>query len=410
MTKANCFLGIDVGKFNHQASLIDDQGNLIGCSIRFANNLSSFERFLAEIKKRLPEKAILKVGLESTGHYWFNLRNFLNKNGFSSIEVFNPIETRERAKKRIRKVKNDRIDSLEIAKMIKERKEEESFVWPENLRKLKNLTRFSEKLKSQEKFFKREIVNLLERIWPEFKGFFSNLFLTSHLVILENLEKMATIKEEEFSQLLKESSRQRINKEKAKKILDSFKESIGQELRDEFSFLQLRILLENLKLIQSQVKEVKEKINEFSKNFPVINEIKKSQKGLSCYLSSICLAEIGEIERFSSPEKLVAFAGLDPSVYQSGSYYRQRGNHISKRGSKYLRKALYYAAKTAVIFDPQFKTFYQKKKLQGKHYNVIIIAVARKILVRIYHLLKQKRLDTLNTSQVFSLTNPLTVS
>lgn len=329
------------------------------------------------------------------------------------IEILNPITTREIAKQRIRKVKNDRIDSLEIAKMIKEKRSLQSFSWPEDLRQLKNLTRFTDKLKSQEKFIKREVVNLLERIWPEFEGFFSNLFLITPLTILENLAKLEEIKEKELILLLKKTSRSRLSREKVKEILSSFRNSISQEMRDENTSLQLRILLAHLKLLQSQIKEVKERIEEMANCFPEITELTKI-KGLSSYLASICLAEIGSIERFSLPEKLTAYAGLDPSVYQSGCYFRKNGNHISKRGSRYLRKALYYTAKSAIIFEPEFKDFYQRMKARGKHYNLIIIAVARRILVKIYQILKQKRPDKISSSQVFSMdkyTNlPLTVS
>ena len=104
------------------------------------------------------------------------------------------------------------------------------------------------------------------------------------------------------------------------------------------------------------------------------------------------MAELGDVSRFATKHQLTAFAGIDASVFESGEYKRKQGNRISKRGSKYLRKQLYYAAKTASIFDPEMKKFYEKKKSEGKHYNVIMIAVARKILMRIYAVMKQKRL------------------
>lgn len=114
--------------------------------------------------------------------------------------------------------------------------------------------------------------------------------------------------------------------------------------------------------------------------------------GVSPFSAAVYLSEIGNIDRFKNKNQLTAFAGIDASVCESGNYKRKQGNRISRRGSKYLRKQLYYAAKTAVIFDPELKKFYLKKKKEGKHYNLIMIAVARKILMRIYIVLKQKRL------------------
>lgn len=401
------YLGIDVGKFFHQGSLIDEKGLLVGASLKFENTLESMEDFFSQIQKRLPFEAILRIGLESTGHYWFGLRNFFFRKGIKELVVFNPIETKERAKTRIRKVKNDRIDSLEIAKMVKEKKLcSFSLKNDEDLTKLKKLTRFVEKMKSQEKRFKQEITSFLEVVWPEFESFFANVFAKTPLVVLEYLIKNQGLKEKKLIPLVKQTSRSRIKEEKVKELIGSFDTSLGQENRDENTFFCLKMLLDNLKNIQKQIKELKEKVEEFGEKFPKIKELIKI-KGISKYLACVCLAEIGDVERFSNPDKLVAFAGLDPSVCQSGLYLRKQGNHISKRGSKYLRMALYFMAKTAVIHEPEFREYYLKKKVKGKHYNIVIIAVANRMLRMIYRLLKQKKLEKLfestsggNVSQV----------
>lgn len=401
MEEANYFLGIDLGKLFCQASLIDQEERLIGQSIRFKQDLSSLRAFLSEIKKRLPEKAILKIGFESTGHYWLNLKHFFENKGFNLIEVINPIETKKETGKRIRKVKNDRIDSLVIAKLIK-RKTGNSYQLNERIWRLRNLTRFTDKLKTQEKFIKREIVNFLERIWPENEDYFKQIFLKSPIALLkkyfDDKGGLRKLKKEDFVNLLRKTSRGRIKKEKALIILNSIENSLGSWQRDNYSFCQLKMLLANLDLIQSQVKEMKEKIEKASEIFGEI-EILSKIKGLSRYLASIIFSEIGDFNRFAKENQVIAFAGLDPSVYQSGNYSRIEGNHISKRGPKYLRKALYYAAKTAIIYDQEFKAYYLRKKAEGKHYNWIIIAVAAKILERIYRLMKQKRLSTLKISQ-----------
>ena len=152
------------------------------------------------------------------------------------------------------------------------------------------------------------------------------------------------------------------------------------------------MLLQSYELIENQLKEIKDQIEKYSgKYFASEIELLTSIKGVSSEIASATLAEIGDIKRFENKDQLTAFAGLDPSVKQSGNYVRKQGNHISKRGSKYLRKRIYFAAKTAVIFDPELKEYYLKKKAQGKHYNVIICAVGRKMLMRIYAVLKQKR-------------------
>lgn len=390
----NYYLGIDVGKFEHQATLLNERKEMMGQSIRFKNNLDSFQELLRRIKKDLPENAEIKAGMESTGHYWINVNNFLKDNGVKSIQIINPIETQKISQTRIRKVKNDKVDSLAIAKLIAQSQKAGTPAENAGLLKLKRLTRFCDKFKRQEKFIKREIVNLLEVICPEFEGLFHNIFLKTPLAILAeygDLRAFESIDNQEFCEFLQRHSRGRIGKDKAGLILKTINCSVGQGNWDDFSALQIKMLLDNLKLIQKQVAELKKEIEKFSDQF----ENKKYVDlvtGVSSFSAAVYLAELGDIERFQNKHQLTAFAGLDASVFESGAYKRKQGNRISKRGSKYLRKQLYYAAKTAVIFDPELKKFYEKKKLEGKHYNVIMIAVARKILMRIYTVLKQKRL------------------
>lgn len=388
------YLGIDVGKFEHQATLVNEHREMMGQSIRFKNNFDSFQNLLSQIKKGLPEQAQIKAGMESTGHYWINLNNFLKTNGIQDIQVINPIETQKISKTRIRKVKNDKVDSFEIAKIIAQSQKVYAAAEDANLLKLKRLTRFCDKIKRQEKFIKREIVNLLEVICPEFEGLFKNIFLKTPMLLLEeyaDLRKLKKADEKEFCEFLRKHSHGRINRDKATLILKTINGSIGKSNWDEFSVMQIRMLLDNFQLIQKQVVELKKEIEKFSDQF----ENKKyvaSVVGVSSFSAAIYLAELGDVSRFQNKKQITAFAGIDASVFESGEYKRKQGNRISKRGSKYLRKQLYYAAKTAALFDPEMKKFYAKKKAEGKHYNVIMIAIARKMLMRIYTVLKQKRL------------------
>lgn len=392
MTKTY-YLGIDVGKFEHQATLVNEQKEVIGDSIRFANSSPSFEALLSQIKKSLPEEAEIKVGMESTGHYWINLNNFLKANGIKDIQIINPIETQKISKTRIRKIKSDKVDSLEIAKLMSQNQRSSAIKENADLLKLKRLTRFCDKIKRQEKFIKREIVNLLEVLCPEFEGLFHNIFLKTPVSILEkfsDLRILESIDSQEFYKLLRKNSHGKIKKDKADLILRAMTNSVGKNNWDKFSVIQVRMLLDNLKLIQEQIIELKKEIEKFSDQFKDKKYV-NSVVGVSSFSAAVYLAELGDVSRFENKHQLTAFAGIDASVFESGNYKRKQGNKISKRGSKYLRKQLYYAAKSASIFEPELKRFYEKKKAEGKHYNVIMIAIARKILMRIYAVLKQKR-------------------
>jgi transposase len=388
------YLGIDVGKFTHQATLVDRQGLMVGESFKFQNSRPAFEYLLERIKKQLPDEATVAAGVESTGHYYWHLRDYLEAHGVP-VRVINPIETQSLSRTKVRPVKNDRVDSLLIANITKQKGLRASASNLASARagqdELRQLTRFAEKLKGQERYYKQEITVLLERLAPEIFSYVSNIFLKTSLQLIAEY----FIKQRAAGTIIPKlvrTSRGRLSAGKAADIVKSLPSSLGQDYVNEYSRLQLKFLLTSLQLAQNQIKEIKAQITKHSQaRFRPEIDLLVSIKGVSPYMAAVCLAEIGSIERFKDKPALIAFAGLDPSVKQSGTYTRKQGNHISKRGSKHLRRQLYYAAKTAIMFDPELKNYYLKKKSQGKHYNVIVIAVARKILIRIWAVLKQKR-------------------
>lgn len=386
------YLGIDVGKYEHQATLINARHERIGESIRFKNTRESFHEWMKQIKISVPELTEIAAGMESTGHYWMNLNNFLRDNGIGTIEIINPIETQKISTTRIRKVKNDKVDSFEIAKIIS-RSQKGCAVENNEFSTLKRLTRFYDKIKRQETFVKREINSLFELICPEFEGLFKSIFLKTPLALLRaytDLRTLRTVDVAVFCVLLTKESRGRITVDRARAILQTMQHSIGQHHWDDISGLQIRMLLDTLELIQKHIVELKREIEQSSDHWEDKHYL-ASIPGVSSISAAIYLAELGDISKFHNKHQLTAFAGLDASVCESGTYKRTQGNRISKRGSKYLRKQLYYAAKTAVIFDPELKAYFVKKKHEGKHYNVIMIAVARKLLMRMYVVMKQKR-------------------
>lgn len=386
------YLGIDVGKYEHQATLLNERHERIGESIRFKNTHESFQEWMQQIKKSVPASADITAGMESTGHYWINLRNFLKATGITNIQVINPIETQQVSTTRVRKVKNDKVDSLTIAQIIS-RSQKRAGGEDDQRNALKRLTRFYDKMKRQETFVKRELNSLLELICPEFEGLFKNMFLKTPLAILRtytDLRTLLTVDVAVFCALLTKESRGRITSDRAVVILQTVQHSIGQHHWDAVAVMQLRMLLDTLELMQTHIIELQREIEQASDHWEDKHYL-VSIPGVSSISAAIYLAELGDISKFHTKHQLTAFAGIDASVCESGTYKRTQGNHISKRGSKYLRKQLYYAAKTAVIFDPELKAYYVKKKHAGKHYNVIMIAVARKLLRRMYVVMKQKR-------------------
>ena len=390
------WLGIDVAKNFHQSVLVDQQNQPLGESLKFSNNQEGFGKLIAELDNHLVvQKDFVTVALESTGNYWQHLAHFLYDKG-CRIVLVNPIQTQQLSKIHIRKVKNDKVDARRIIQVAQNKKHPHYWVPNEKQERLKKLTRFAFRLDRQINFLEEQIINLIDSICPELQQYFKQFFISrTAMAILEkwsDLRKLDRIRDNTFTEFLRKKSRGHIKKDKALKILQSIRKSIASNNRDELSKMELQMSIQQLKQLRNQLKVVKEKAVGLAKEY-YLEEFKyiNSVIGISEFMTAVNLAEIGDINKFDTKEKLVAFAGLDPSVKQSGNYTRKQGNHISKRGSKYLRKHLYHAAQAAIMFDPELKKWYQKKKAQGKHYNVCVCAIARKILCRIYAVWKEQR-------------------
>ena len=289
MIKEEFYLGIDVGKYQHQATLINQEKNIIGHSFKFTNEQTGFNYLSATIKKQLPPRAVVKVGMEATGHYYWHLKDYFIRQGLA-VKVFNPIETQIRAKTKIRKVKNDRLDSLLIAELTSQKQFMPISTEKKSLRELKELARFCEKLKSQSRFYKQEISTLLERLCPEYSRYLPNTFLKTSLMIIKSYFLTQTPQEELKEKIVK-ISRGRIKTCQAQEIITMLDNSLGTNYRQKISQLQLHILLESLTLIEKQILAVKDQLKKLANQFQEI-EYLSSIKGISEYSASIILAEV----------------------------------------------------------------------------------------------------------------------
>ena len=392
----NYWLGIDVAKNFHQSVLVDRGNQPLGESLRFSNNQEGFGKLIAELDRySVTQRNLITVALESTGNYWQHLAHFLHDQGCQII-LINPIETQSLSKIEVRKIKNDKVDARRIIQVAQNKKHPHYWVPDKKQERIKKMTRFAFRLDRQINFLEEQILNIIDNICPELEQYFPQLFVSKTAVaVLEkwpDLRKLDRVRDKTFTEFLRKKSRGHIKEDKALKILNSIRKSIAKNNRDELSEMELQMSIQQLRQLKSQSKVAQEKGIELAKeyhtqDFQNINSV----IGVSEFVTAVSLAEIGDINKFDTKEKLVAFAGLDPSVKQSGNYIRRQGNHISKRGSKYLRKHLYYAAKAAIMFDPELQKWYYKKKAEGKHYNVCVCAIARKILCRIYAVWKEQR-------------------
>ena len=378
------YLGIDVGKNTHVASMMDDNAKIIFKAFSFANSLDDAENLLQKIQ---PYKDNLEIGMEATGHYWLSLYSFLTDNNFV-VHVVNPIQTDGwRKGTEIRKRKTDIIDSVLIADLIRYGDFLETSLSDEDTLSLRNLSRFRNYLISSISDLKRKAIAVLDQVFPEYESVFTNIFGQTSKEILKSLslpsdyENLSAKKlEEVLSNItMKNKATQAITK-----LSEKANRSFGISFCKESFAFQLKLIIEQICFIEEQVHSVEEEIDNL---LSAMDTYIKTVPGVGNITAATILGEIGDINRFDNPSKLVAYAGLDSSVSQSGEYEAPSG-HLSKRGSPYLRKALYHAAVRAEFCDPVFNAYYQKKRSEGKHHLVATNAVARKLCHTIYAVLK----------------------
>lgn len=378
------YLGIDIGKRSHAASLMREDASLVFKAFSFSNSRQDAQLLLDKLAPFLPD---VEIGMEATGHYWLSLYSFLVENGLA-VHVINPIQTDGwRQGVEIRKRKTDQIDSVLIADFIRYGAFLETSLADEDTLSLRNLSRFRNYLISSISDLKRKAVCILDQIFPEYDSCFSDVFgKTSQELLLHfaSASDFEDISAKQLEQLLSGISQKQFARRKLQELSTLARSSFGVTFSlDSFS-LQLKLLIQQIAFIEQQAAEVELQINRL---LAKINSPITTIPGIGPVLAAAILGEIGGVERFRNAPSLVAYAGIDAEVSQSGEYEAPTGK-MTKRGSPYLRKALFQAALVASNCDPVFRAYYLKKRAEGKHHKVAVGAVARKLCHTIYAVLK----------------------
>ena len=370
------YLGIDIGKRSHVASLLNQDGKAVFKAFSFTNTTDGGESLLAKLSD-LPV-AEIEIGMEATGHYWLSVFSFLVEKGYI-VHVINPIQTDGwRKGMEIRKRKTDIIDSVLIADLIRYGNFLESSLMDENVMSLRNLSRFRHYLVQEIGDLKRKTICVLDQVFPEYETVFSDIFGKTSKEILLNFSAPAdyeNITAESLEKSIENVAFKKLAAKKIKQISSLAANSFGINFCIDSFTLQLQMLISQIKFIENQLAELEVQMSNIldKLNSPIL-----SIPGVGAVIGATILGEIGDISRFSTPAKLAAFAGIDATVSQSGEYQSTQ-NKMSKRGSPYLRKALFQAAFVASNCDPTLRAFYLKKRSEGKHHLIAIGAVSRKM-------------------------------
>ena len=387
MTRGQLIIGIDIGKHYHQATVIDETGQILGGSLRFTNTSSGAELLLKRIASVNQEGLPLIFGLEATGHYWLALYSYLIEKGYHVV-VLNPYQSDAFRKVYLSSVKTDKEDAFLIAEILRFGSSSQTKLAEEKLLALRNLSRFRLTLNQQITDSKRRVITILDQVFPEFESCFSDIFGKTGRSLLKKYptpEEMEAVSVRKLTNIISKLSKGRFKNEKAQEVITKAKTSFGITLALDSLTLQLKILLETLEFTESQLKIVDDQIN------PLIDDgcVLLTLPGVGKTIAASILSEIGDIKRFKTSSQLVSFAGINPTVRQSGNFLGNK-NHMSKKGSPYLRLALWQAAITSSRFNPVLKEYYSLKIKEGKNHMTVICAVARKLTGIIFAMLRDQ--------------------
>ena len=382
------YLGIDIAKVNHVASLIDEDGSILVKAIKFTNSNEGLQKLLDSISSYDSSK--IYCAMEATGTYWLSLFSALIDKGFN-VSVFNPYQIKSfRGAYTNRKQKNDVIDSIIIANFLNFNGPDQTSLPNDDLLALKNLTRYRSNLVDNISKAKTQVKGILNKVFPEYSDSFSDVFGEASKQILINCPtpyEIVNFNTRKLANLLKKASKGRHSTDKVREIKELAKNSFGIKFTGDACSFEIKQLVNQIIFLEKQVDDLELKIKSI---YSKLDTHLQSIPGIGEALAPVILAEIGDINNFSTPSKLIAFAGIDPSENQSGNK-KSTDEKTSKRGSPYLRHAIYQAAFIASNNDPVMHEYYLKKRAEGKHHYVALAGVERKILGIVYHVLKEKR-------------------
>ena len=383
------YCGIDIAKRNHEASVIDAEGKPLLDSITVTNTKEGCEKLFSLFERLNITKDAVIIGMEATGHYWLSVHEHLTEHGYD-VRVINPIQSDAFRKMYIRQTKNDSKDSFIIAQVMRFGQYSETTLSDENTVAMRQLTRFRMALVDSCGDCKRRIIALLDQVFPEYANLFSDTFGTTSKELLLNYptpDDMLSVSTRKLTTFLNKSSHGRFGEEKAKELRSAASSSFGVGFAKNAFAFQTKQLVEQLMFLETQIEELDEQISQLLHQ---INQVITTIPGIGDTLGAIIVSEIGDINRFDAPNKLVAFAGLDVKVTQSGEFEGTK-QHISKRGSPYLRRAIWLAANRAAFCDPILSEYYQSLKARGKHQLTAVGAVSRKMCNIIFTILRENR-------------------
>lgn len=375
-------VSIDVAKDKHDCFILSSEGEVLADVFTIPNNMAGFQFLMEKIRCCTSLQNSIKVGLEATGHYSYNLLGFLLDNGLATY-VLNPLHTNlYRKSLSLRKTKTDRVDARTIAAMLLSDVGLKPYTdTAYHNEELKSLTRYRfDKVRERAKL-KQSVSRLVCILFPELEKLVPSLHLASVYTLLEEFpgaKQLAAANLTRLKFLLADASKGHYGRDMAVTIRDAARASIGSVMPAKS--LELRHTIRLIRELDAEIADIEASIQSIMEQ---LHSPITTIPGIGFRMAAMILAEVGDFSRFDSPDKVLAYAGLSPSTYQSGQLNNCYA-HMEKRGSRYLRYAIYNATKYVCHWDPTFAAYLAKKRSEGKHYNVAISHAAKKLVRLIY--------------------------
>ena len=380
------YVGIDVAKEKHDCCITNSDGGILAGPFTITNTKDGFLSLYGKIRKAGGKQENVKVGLEATGHYSYNILGFLLENNVPTF-LINPMHTNlYRKSLSLRQTKTDKVDSKTIARMLMSGVDFQSYTAAlYHNEELKSLTRYRFAKVRERAKLKTSIARLVVILFPELEALVPTLHLNTVYQLLEEYPGASLVAEVHLTRLanlIRTASKGCYDKDKALEIRNAARNSIGSVMPAKSLELQhtIRLIREldaEISAVEKRIEAIMDKINSPILTIP----------GINYRMGAMILAEIGDFNRFKGPDNILAYAGMSPTTYQSGNF-ESTHSRMEKRGSKYLRYALFNAAKYVCHWDPTFQEYLAKKRAEGKHYNVAVSHAAKKLVRVIWALEK----------------------
>lgn len=382
------FCGMDVAKNKHVACIIDREGKLIVRSQSFTNDAEGFQRILDRLKE-IGGPSKVAIAMEATGHYWYSLHDFLARHRYTVV-VLNPIQTAKQVTKGIRKSQTDKIDAHHIAVLLKNGEHRPALIPSELGMTCRQLTRLHHTMVRQTSRIKQLLWSKLHPVWPEYEALFATPFCKTGRVLLNTTptpQDVLAMPREDLRNLIHKTSRGKYSTAQADKVRQAAENSVGMHRGIEAARASIRLLLAQLDALKPIREQLESQIQALMGRLP---DYLATLPGASPLSIVSLFGETDPFEAFTSPSKLIAFAGLDLVVRQSGEYEASR-RHISKRGSPFLRHTLWAMAHRACYQEGDLRNYWLRRKGQGLKHLAAVTAVAIKLCPIIWRIMTDRR-------------------